>query len=182
MIEKLGPGLLVKTVNDSLYCINGRATSNGYDDVGPCSFECIDATDDALYRSMLAYLGESGSIDAVVFQYAFNVGDHVRLCGPTEYTSARRMMEGVDGRRPFPGGTCQLRQTPCWHPRRRVMLVGLCGHSQDRSRRLSTCHDKHKTRAEWPFGTSCDEETAVISVGTFFMEVDAIGRWVECYL
>jgi len=56
MIEKLAPGLFLKAIDDSLCCIDGLATSDGYDDVGSRSVERLDATDDALNRGMLPYL------------------------------------------------------------------------------------------------------------------------------
>lgn len=79
MVEKVPPVLLLKTINDGLCCINGGATPYGYDDVGASSFECLDATNDALHRSMLPYLGEGRSKGTVISQDSFNVCDHIRL-------------------------------------------------------------------------------------------------------
>lgn len=79
VIEKLAPALLMKTINHGFCCIDRRATSDGYDDVGSSSFECLQATDDALNRSMLPYLGEGRGKGTVIFQDSFNGGDHIRL-------------------------------------------------------------------------------------------------------
>lgn len=81
MIEKLATILLMKTISDGLCCIDGRAASDGYDDVGFRSLERLQATDDALDGSMLPYLGEGSSKGTVIFQDSFDDYDHIRLDG-----------------------------------------------------------------------------------------------------
>lgn len=87
MIEKTAPALLVKTISDSFCCVDWRATSDGHDNIGACSSERLDAAVDALDRSMLPYLGEGRSKGTVIFQYSFNVGNHVCLANRA-YVSA----------------------------------------------------------------------------------------------
>lgn len=108
MVEKLVPVLEVKTVNDGFCCIDGRATSYGYDDVGTCSIERLNATDDALDRCMLPNLRKGRSKGANIFQDSFDLADHVCLVDKFKlYVSGG---DGVDidyERSPSPGASCR---------------------------------------------------------------------------